>query len=40
MGGEARGIREDVVVDVGVFHGRVGILPEAVEEEDYAEEYC
>ena len=37
---EARGVREDEVVDVGVFHGRVGVLEEAVEEENDAQEDC
>ena len=27
-------VGEDIVVDICVFHGRVGVLPEAVEEED------
>lgn len=33
---EARGVGEDEIVDVGVLERRVGILPEAVEEEDDA----
>jgi len=32
------GVGEDVVVDVGVFQGGVGILPETVEEENNTEE--
>lgn len=33
-----RGVGEDEVVDVGVLEGRIGVLPEAVEEEDEAQE--
>lgn len=33
----AGGVGEDEVVDVGVFDGGVGVLPDAVEEEDEAE---
>lgn len=40
MSCEACCICEDVVVDVGVFQGRVCILPEAVEEEDDTERDC
>ena len=37
MSYEACGVGENIIVDVCIFHGRVGILPEAIEEEDYAE---
>lgn len=37
MSGKTCRIGEDIVVNVGVFHRRVGILPESVEEETYAE---
>lgn len=38
-GGEEAGrVGEDEVVDVGVLEGRVGVLPEAVDEKDEAEE--
>lgn len=38
LGYIAGGVGEDEVVDVGVFDGGVGVLPDAVEEEDEAEE--
>lgn len=38
MGHGAGGIGEDEVVDIGVFDGRVGVLPGAVEQENEAEE--
>jgi hypothetical protein len=37
MSCEACSVGENIIVDVCIFHGRVGILPEAIEEEDYAE---
>lgn len=37
LGDEACCVGEDEVVNVGVFERRVGVLPEAVEEEDGAE---
>ena len=37
MSCEACGVGENIVIGVSIFHGRVGILPEAVEEEDCAE---
>ena len=37
MSCEACGVGENIIVDVCIFHGRVGILPEAIEEKDYAE---
>ena len=38
MGDEAGGIREDVVVNIGVRQRRVSVLEEPVEEQGEAEE--
>lgn len=37
MSNETSSVGEDIVVYIGIFQGRVSVLPETVEEEDDAE---
>ena len=37
-GNEACGICEDQVIDVGVLHGTIGILPSTVDQESHSKE--